>query len=151
LVEIQAILHMAMGGFFLFLLARDLVGNRAAAMFGGVLYAFGGAMVARTQHVNAVDAMAWSPLIFMLARRGLLYKDMRYSAAAGILFGVQILAGRWQHSAYLGLLLFLYFLYLSRSVALQTLASLDNGVGPRRGDRGGCCDGPDHSLLPARR
>ncbi|MBI2820318.1 MAG: YfhO family protein, partial [Acidobacteria bacterium] len=60
---------------------------------------------------NAINAMAWSPLIFLLARRGLLYKDMFYSAAAGICFGVQLLAGRWQHSVYLALLLFFYFAY----------------------------------------
>jgi hypothetical protein len=111
LVEIQAILHMTLGGFFLYLLAREFVENKTAAFLGGVLFAFGGAMVARTQHINAIAAMAWSPLIFLLARRGLLYKDGLYGAAAGICFGIQLLAGRWQTSLYLGLLLLLYFAY----------------------------------------
>ncbi|MBI3934460.1 MAG: YfhO family protein [Acidobacteria bacterium] len=111
LVELQEILHLAMAGLFLYLLAREYVESETAALLGGVLFTFSGAMVARTQHVNAIDAMAWSPLIFLLARRGLLRKDLRYSAAAGICFGVQLLAGRWQHSVYLGLLLFLYFAY----------------------------------------
>ena len=111
LVEIQEILHMAMAGLFLYLLAREFVESETAALLGGVLFTFSGAMVARTQHINAIDAMAWSPLIFLLARRGLLRKDLLYSAAAGICFGSQLLAGRWQHSVYLGLLLFLYFAY----------------------------------------
>ena len=111
LVEMQEILHFLLAGLFMYLLAREFVESRWAALLGGILYMFSGAMVARTQHVNAVDAMAWSPLIFLTARRALLRRDWFYAATAGMLYGIQWLAGRWQHSVYLGLFLFLYFLY----------------------------------------
>jgi len=111
LVECQEILHFCLAGLFMYLLARTFVHSKAAALCSGLLFMFSGAMVVHTQHLASIDAMAWFPLIFLFARRGLLYEDLFFTVSAGVIFGVQILAGHWQHSAYLGVLLLLYFAY----------------------------------------
>ena len=111
LVEIQLISHFILAGLFMYYLARDFVDDRIAALLCGVLFMCSGAMVAHTQHLASVNAMAWYPLVFLLARRGLLQGRLIYSLYAGMVFGIQILAGHWQHSVYLGVLLFLYFAY----------------------------------------
>lgn len=111
LVEIQLILHFFLAGLFMYFLARSFVEESIPALFGAVLFMSSGAMVAHTEHLASIDAMAWFPLIFLLAKRALLEGSRRLTVLAGIAFGVQILAGHWQHSAYLGVLLFLYFAY----------------------------------------
>lgn len=111
LVEVQLVFHFFLAGLFMYCLAREFVSTGTPALLSGVLFMSSGAMVAHTQHLASINAMAWVPLIFLLARRGLLDGDYYHAACAGMLFGIQILAGHWQHSAYLGLLLFLYFFY----------------------------------------
>ena len=113
LVEIQLIVHFFLAGLFMYYLARSFVRSRAAALVAPVLFMFGGAMVVHTQHLASVEAMAWYPLIFLLARRGLLEGNYFITLSAGIFFGLQILVGHYQHSLYLGLLLFLYFVYVA--------------------------------------
>lgn len=111
LVEIQNILHFFLAGLFMYLLACEFVESRAAALLAGVLFMCSGAMVAHTQHIPLISAVAWYPLVFLFFRRALLQRNAFYTLCAGMLFGVQILAGHWQDSVYLGLLLFLYGAY----------------------------------------
>jgi hypothetical protein len=111
LVEAQIIAHFFLAGLFMYYLARDFVGDRVTALLCGVLFMSSGAMVAHTQHLASINSMAWYPLVFLLARRGLLQGRFLYTTFAGFVFGIQVLAGHWQHSVYLGLLLLLYFAY----------------------------------------
>ena len=111
LVEIQIIIHYFLAGLFMFHLARDYTRDAVSALFGGILFMFSGAMVAHAQHLAIINANAWFPLVFLLARRGLLENQRRYTLAAGVFFGIEILAGHVQHAVLLGLLLFLYFAY----------------------------------------
>ncbi|MBI2816993.1 MAG: YfhO family protein [Acidobacteria bacterium] len=110
-VEIQLIFHFLLAGVFMYYLARSYVHSATAALISAVLFEFCGAMVAHTQHLASIETMAWYPLIFLLARRGLLENRFPLTVAAGALFGIQVLAGHAQHSVYLGLLLLLYFAY----------------------------------------
>jgi len=111
LVEIQIIVHYFLAGLFMFHLARDYTRDTLSALFGGVLFMFSGAMVAHAQHLAIINANAWFPLVFLLARRGLLENQRFYTLAAGVFFGIEILTGHLQHAVLLGLLLFLYFAY----------------------------------------
>ncbi|OFV97614.1 MAG: hypothetical protein A3H28_12900 [Acidobacteria bacterium RIFCSPLOWO2_02_FULL_61_28] len=111
LVEGQLILHFFLAGLFMYYLAREFVSTATPALLSGILFMASGAMIAHTQHLASINSMAWYPLIFLLARRGLFDHNYFFTASAGMLFGIQILAGHWQHSVYLGLFLFLYFLY----------------------------------------
>lgn len=111
LVEAQLIFHYFLAGLLMFYLARSYVESRAAALVSALLFMFSGAMVEHAQHLASVDAMVWYPLVFLLARRGLLENNFFFAVSAGIVFGLQILAGHAQHTVYLGLLLFFYFAY----------------------------------------
>ena len=110
-VEAMEIGHFFLAGLFMYWLARDFTKNTFAALCGGVLFMSSGAMVAHTQHVASIEAMAWYPLVFLLARRGLLHRNWFWTVSAGFFLGVENLVGHWQHAVYLGLLLFLYFGY----------------------------------------
>ena len=70
-----------------------------------------GAMVAHASHLAIINANAWFPLVFLLARRGLLENRRCCTLAAGFFFGIENLTGHFQHAVFLGLLLFLYFAY----------------------------------------
>ena len=109
MVEVLLIVHFFLCGLFMYYLARSFVPNRVPALLASILYMFSGALVAHTQHMAQIDAMAWYPLIFLLARRGLLEKNYFLTVSAGMLFGLQVLIGHWQHSVYLGLILLFYF------------------------------------------
>ncbi len=111
LVEIQEIAHFFLAGLFMFYLAKDYTGETVSALFGGILFMSSGAMVAHTEHVASINAMAWYPLVFLLARRGLRENKLYWTVAAGLFLGMENLTGHWQHAVYLGLLLFLYFAY----------------------------------------
>ena len=111
LVEIQIVVHFFLAGLWMFYLARSFVRSTSAALIASVLFMFSGAMVVHTQHLASIGAMAYYPLIFLLARRGLLEKNIFFTVSAGICFGLQILVGHFQHSVYLGLMLFSYFAY----------------------------------------
>lgn len=111
LLEVVEIAHFYLAGFFMYWLAREYTRDDLAALLGGLLFMSSGAMVAHTEHFATVEAMAWYPLVFLLARRGLLGKDLRWTVAAGFFMGIENLVGHLQHSVYLGILLFLYFAY----------------------------------------
>ena len=111
LVELQLIVHFFLAGLFMFYLARSFVRSTAASLVSALLLMYSGAMVAHTEHLASIDAMAWFPLVFLLARRALLENSHFFSVSAGIIFGLQILVGHLQHTVYLGFLLFLYFAY----------------------------------------
>ena len=113
LMEIHEIFHFFLAGLFMYLLARDFVESELAALLAGLLFMSSGAMVAHTQHTPLIASVAWYPLVFLMARRALLRRKIYLAVCAGGLFGIQILAGHWQSSVYLGLFLFLYFAYQS--------------------------------------
>lgn len=111
LVEIQIVAHLFLAGLFMFYLARDFTCDTVSALFGGILFMSSGAMIAHTSHLAVINANAWYPLVFLLARRGLLENRLFWTLGAGFFFGIENLTGHFQHSVFLGLLLFLYFGY----------------------------------------
>jgi Bacterial membrane protein YfhO len=111
LVEIQIVAHFFLAGLFMFYLARDFTQDTASALFAGILFMLSGAMVGHTSHLAIINAVAWCPLVLLLARRGLLQNKLFWTIAAGFFFGIENLTGHFQHAVFLGLLLFLYFAY----------------------------------------
>ena len=111
LVEMQIIGHFFLAGLCMYALAKDYTRDTLSALLGGVLFMSSGAMVAHTEHLATISAMAWYPLALLLSRRGLLERNWRWTVSAGFVFGLINLTGHWQHAVYLGLLLFLFFTY----------------------------------------
>lgn len=110
-VEIQIIFHFFLAGLVMYWLAREFVQSKAAALTAALLFMCGGAAVAHAQHLASGNSMAWYAAVFLLARRALLENRVWYAVSAGMIFGVQTLAGHWQHAVYLGLFLGLFFAY----------------------------------------
>jgi hypothetical protein len=82
LVEIQEIVHFFLAGLFMYYLARSFVQSSVAALFSAVLFLFGGAMVAHTEHLASIESITWYPLVFLLARRALLGGERLLTVAA---------------------------------------------------------------------
>src|SRR5262245_31687635 len=93
LVEIQIVAHYFLAGLFMFHLARDFTRDNLSALFAGILFMCSGAMVAHAQHLAIINASAWFPLVFLLARRGLLANQKRSTLLAGVFFGIDTLVG----------------------------------------------------------
>jgi hypothetical protein len=111
LVETLEVIHFFLAGLFMYWLAKDFTKDDLSALLGGALFMSSGAMVAHTEHFASIEAMAWYPLVFLLARRGLLDRNWSWTVCAGFFMGMENLVGHLQHAVYLGVLLFLYFVY----------------------------------------
>jgi len=111
LVEVSIILHFALAGSGMYLLARHFGLDRLHAIFPGVAYAFSGFMVGHLIHQGFIYQAAWFPLIFLAFRMALLGRSYRAAIAAGLLLGHALLAGAPQITLYIVLFLFLYFLF----------------------------------------
>jgi hypothetical protein len=111
LVEAMEVGHFFLAGQFMYWLVKDFTKDDLSALLGGVLFMSSGAMVAHTEHYASIEAMAWYPLVFLLARRGLLQRKIFWTVCAGFFMGMENLVGHLQHAVYLGMLLFLYFVY----------------------------------------
>ena len=116
-LQIEAIVHIALAGFFTFLLLRDLTGNRWAAFAGGILFAFSGYLTGYPPLQLAVLRTAiWLPLILWLLWRAYGQPNRwRWWIGAGMAFAVAFLAGHPQtflHMSY-ALLAWMAFLWIA--------------------------------------
>ena len=107
-LQVEAILHVALAGFFVYLLVRDLTGGRAAGFLAGVCFAFSGYLTGYPPLQLAIlRAAIWLPLVLWLLYHAFSNpQQKRWWIGAGIAFGVAFLAGHPQT-----------FLYISYTVA----------------------------------
>jgi hypothetical protein len=61
----QLVLHVFAAGAFTYLLLRRMELSGAAALCGGLAFAMGGFFASQTEHLGAIDAAAWIPLLWM--------------------------------------------------------------------------------------
>ncbi len=94
----EAILQIALAGFFTFLLVRDLTGNRWAAFLAGVIFAFSGYLTGYPPVQLAVLRTAiWLPLLFWLIWRAFGQpSSLRWWLSAGVTYAVAFFAGHPQ-------------------------------------------------------
>ena len=82
--------------FFAYLLARDLQRSRAASIFAGAVFAFGGYM-GTTDWPQMLNGAVWSPLVLLfLLRFARGYKPVASAALAGAFLGISLLSGHHQ-------------------------------------------------------
>ncbi len=110
-VEVSIILHFALAGSGMYMLARELGLGRWPAAFSGLVYCFSGFMVGHLIHQGFIYQAAWFPLVFLTFRRALLGRSLRYAIVCGLLLGHALLAGAPQITLYIVLFLFCYFLF----------------------------------------
>lgn len=115
-LELEALLHVWLGGVFAYVLAHDLTRDRRAALLGAVVYALGGYLASYPLlQFPILETVIWLPLALWLLRRAVgAARPWPWLAAAGGALGLSALAGHpqtWLHGAYLCLA---YYLWLTR-------------------------------------
>jgi hypothetical protein len=67
LLEWQLVLHVFAAGALTYFFLRRMGYSRAAALSGGLIFELGGFFASQTQHLGAIDAAAWIPLMWTAA------------------------------------------------------------------------------------
>ena len=119
LLEVEAALHLVLAGIFVYLLVRDLTGNRWAAFIGGCTFAFSGYLTGYPPLQLAVLRTAiWLPLVlWCLYRAWLTPTRWRWWVGASLAYVTAFLAGHAQT--------FLYTSYvLAVWIALLTVCTI---------------------------
>lgn len=91
-LDLSAVLHYALAGLGMYLLLRTWTAAWPAAL-GGLAYALNGWMVAHSIHVNAIQAAAWIPLVFLFLERTCRQGQAWPLLAAAGAFAMTFLAG----------------------------------------------------------
>ena len=107
------VFHVFLAGVFTYLLCKELKLERWAAMVGAVAYMFCGYLVAHAGHISQQNAATWIPLIFFFFYRAMTKRSPGNTVCAGVTLGVALLAGHFQPLFYLGVLLFLFVIYVA--------------------------------------
>jgi hypothetical protein len=106
-LEWEIALHMWIAAVGAFLVARELLGSRSAAVCGGAFYAFSGFFAAHSSHIGMFQAAAIFPWVLWTGLRA--SESTRWLPAAALASGLMVLAGHFQTALYglcgLGLLL----------------------------------------------
>jgi hypothetical protein len=97
-IEWQLALHCllaAMGGY---LLGRDVLRSRAAAVFAGLFFAFSGVFAAHSSHPGIFQASSLAPWLLWTGRRAA--RETRWLPALAMAGGALVLAGHFQTAIY---------------------------------------------------
>jgi hypothetical protein len=93
LVEYQIILHIAMAGCFMYLLAREFGTSRSGALLSGITFMFCGFFTTHIFHANLVQAAAWFPLAIFLFKRAVDRTSILYMALTALCLSVIFFCG----------------------------------------------------------
>jgi len=125
-LEMEAIGHFFLAGLFTYLLARRLTRSRAGGLAAAIAFAFSGYLTSYPPLQLAIlETQIWLPLILLLLdvaaerlERGAQWAASRWAVAAGLAFGVALLAGHPQSGLLAGYagLAFGLFRFWPRSV-----------------------------------
>jgi hypothetical protein len=107
-VHLEAVAHVALGGWFTFLLVRRLGGSPAAAALGGTAFAFGGYLTGYPlEQLAIVDTAVWIPATLWAltaatdaVASGDRRSARRWAVGAGVLTALAVLAGHPQTALY---------------------------------------------------
>ncbi|MBN1369675.1 MAG: YfhO family protein [Dehalococcoidaceae bacterium] len=92
------LLHVFLGGSFMYLLAKHLGLERICAFFTALVFIFGAFITSHIYagHYSMICAAVWLPLLFLLFDTALQKNSTAWGLAAGTALGMQILAGHIQ-------------------------------------------------------
>ena len=92
-VELQLIGHVLLAGVFTYWLLKRLGLTAAAATTGATVYQLGAFFASQTQHLGAIDAAAWLPLVLWSIVSLANDPRLRYVAVLALSFAMSILSG----------------------------------------------------------
>ncbi|MFB0533464.1 MAG: hypothetical protein ACETWR_00630, partial [Anaerolineae bacterium] len=104
-------IHYSLAGVFTYLLARSLDISRAGSLISGLVFAFGGFLMAQLTNISILTGCIWLPLILCLFRQAIRKRSYTFAAGAGIVLALQILPSHPQILLYILIVLSLYYFY----------------------------------------
>jgi hypothetical protein len=115
-IEWELALHALLGCFGMFLLARDILDHRTAAILAAIVYAFSGFFAGHSSHVGMFQAAALFPWLLWTTRRAVAGEWRLYGAGSALVGACIVLAGHFQTALYCywGLALFVASMMLLR-------------------------------------
>ncbi len=126
------VLHIAIGGFGMFLLASEevrqengslTVSGFSAGIIAGILYSGCGVFLSNAEHIMIIISAAWVPHVFFFTRKFLKEKSMAHALMAGFC-GSMVFWGYPEIFYNLFLFLFVYVLYFSYEKEKKPIANI---------------------------
>jgi len=87
------ILHIFLGGAFLYALLRDMDANEWASFIGAFSFMLGGYMLSVHNLLSTLVSVVWVPLIMLFFRRSVRDGSIKYAIITGMLLTVSFLGG----------------------------------------------------------
>ncbi len=121
-LEVEAIVHFWLAGIFTYLFVRRLTCHRSAALFAAITFAFGGYLTGYpSQQLAVLETNVWLPLLLFFTDRALvdrsadiphLHASKLDVIAAGLVWGLTLLAGHPQSALFVFYTFALYVIFL---------------------------------------
>ena len=105
------VIHYSLAAVFTYLLARSLDISPAGSFISGLVFAFGGFLMAQLRNISILTGCIWLPLILCLFSQAIRRRSYTFAAGAGIVLALQILPSHPQIILYVLIVLGLYYLY----------------------------------------
>ncbi len=121
--NLSIILNFVLCGFFGFLFFGEIGLKKQTAVFSSALFSFSGFFFCHIQHLNMLNSVIWFPLIFYFIEKFLKSGNYKNTVGAGVLFGVQILAGFPQFAYYTLIFSFLYLFLNQRQKLVERITA----------------------------
>lgn len=121
-MNLSLIIYFFIAGLGMYLLVKELVKSRKAALVSAIIYMFNGLMHSFiiSGHINILEGYSLVPFIFLFAHKALKSREwIFYSILAGIFLALQILSGSMILFFYSALIVSFYFAFslISRNFA----------------------------------
>src|SRR3989337_1705196 len=105
------ILHIFLGGAFMYLYGGSLYLSRAARIAMAIVFMFNMFVINWAQQIPLLSVIIWLPLIFLLLEKIITTRSMVYALWLVIVLSLQLLGGNIQFSFYIFVVTGLYFLF----------------------------------------
>lgn len=105
------ILHFFLGGFFLYLLLRELRASLSSALTGGIIFMLSGYLLSIHSLLNSLLSVVWTPLIIIFFRRALAVPCLQNKILTALFMTISFLGGGVEivYGNFFILLLMLFF------------------------------------------
>jgi len=121
-LEVEAVVHFWLAGTFTYLFVRRTTRQRSAALFSAVVFTFGGYLTGYpSQQLAVLETVVWLPLLLYFTDRALVDRSgetphhrssLPNTLAAGLVWGLALLAGHPQSAMFAFYTLILYGVFL---------------------------------------
>jgi hypothetical protein len=122
-LEVEAVAHFWLASIFTYLLVRRLTRHRGAALFAAITFTFGGYLTGYpSQQLAVLETVVWLPLLLYFTDRALMDRSsqtphlrpsLSNTLAAGLVWGVILLAGHPQSALFVFYTFILYVMFLA--------------------------------------